>query len=75
MLVGWHQDDTHDDIGPVHIQVNYGSTAVNREPARFIDSHPLDVVSQRLATLSEAVIAVQWDQERPVGMNPTVSNL
>ncbi len=68
MLVGWHQDDTHDDCGPVHLQVNDGATPVAHEPAHFIDSHPLDVVEHRLTSLQDAVLAVEWEQGRPVGL-------
>jgi hypothetical protein len=69
LLVGWHQDDTHDDLGPVHLQVNDGATPVAHEPAQFIDSHPLDVVERRLNSLQDAVLAVEWDQGRPVGLD------
>lgn len=72
MLVGWHQDDTHDDLGPVHLQVNDGSTAVDHRPARFVDSHPLDVIEQRLGELRTAVRAVEWKDGRPVGLDPSV---
>ena len=68
LLVGWHRDDTHDDLGPVHLQVNDGATPVAHEPAVFIDSHPLAVVEQRLASLRDAVFAVEWEQGRPVGL-------
>ena len=73
LLVGWHQDDTHDGPGPVHLQVNDGSTAVKRQPARFIDSHPLDVVEHRLNTLQDAVVAVKWDNRRPIGLDLSAS--
>jgi hypothetical protein len=69
LLVGWHQDDTHDDLGPVHLQVNDGATPVAHEPAEFIDSHPLDVVERRLNALRDTVLAVEWEQERPVGFD------
>jgi hypothetical protein len=69
LLVGWHQDDTHADIWPVHVQVNDGATAVGHQPARFIDSHPLDVVEHGLDSLHEAVLPVQWEQGRPVGFD------
>ena len=69
LLVGWHQDDTHDDLGPAHLQVNDGPTAVDHQQAEFIDSHPLDVVEQRLNSLPDAVFAVEWEQARPVGFN------
>lgn len=73
LLVGWHQDDTHDDLGPVHLQVNDGATPVAHEPAEFIDSHPLDVVEDRLNSLQEAVPAVKWEQGRPVGLDSTAT--
>lgn len=69
LLVGWHQDDTHEKLGPVHLQVNDGGTTVAREPARFVDSHPLDVVSRGLETLDDAVSAVEWNDGRPVGLD------
>jgi hypothetical protein len=71
LLVGWHNDDTHDDLGPVHLQVNDGATPVLHESAEFIDSHPLDVVERRLHLLRDAVLAVEWGQERPVGVDST----
>jgi hypothetical protein len=69
LLVGWHQDATHDALGPVHLQVNDGATPVAHEPAEFIDSHPLDVVERRLNSLRDAVLAVEWEQGRPVGLD------
>ena len=73
LLVGWHQDETHDDLGPVHLQVNDGATPVAHEPAQFLDSHPLDVVERRLNSLRDAVLAVEWEQRRPVGFDTAVS--
>ena len=73
MLVGWHQDDTHDDLGPVHLQVNDGSTVVDHQPALFIDSPPLDVIEQRLGELRTAVQAVEWEDGRPVGFDQAAS--
>ena len=73
LLVGWHQDDTHDDLGPVHLQVNDGATSVAHEPAEFIDSHPLDVVERRLNALRDAVLAVEWEQGRPAGLDSTAT--
>jgi hypothetical protein len=69
LLIGWHQDDTHDTLGPVHLQLNDGATSVDHERAQFIDTHPLDVVEQRLSSLRDAVLAVEWTQGRPVGLD------
>jgi hypothetical protein len=73
LLAGWHQDDTHNDLGPVLLQVNDGATPVAHEPAEFIDSHPLDVVERRLNPLRDAILAVEWEQGRPVGIDTSVS--
>lgn len=73
LLVGWHQDDTHDDLGQVHLQVNDGATAVDHQRTQFIDSHPLDVVEQRLNSLPDTVFAVEWEQARPVGLDTSAS--
>jgi hypothetical protein len=73
LLVGWHQDDTHDDLRPVHLQVNDGASAVDQQRAQFIDSHPLDVVEQRLDSLHDAVFAVGWEQGRPAGLDTSAS--
>jgi hypothetical protein len=73
LLVGWHQDDTHDDLGPVHLQMNEGTTPVTHEPAQFIDSHPLDVVEHRLNSLRDAILAVEWEQGRPIRLDTAAS--
>lgn len=72
LLIGWHQDGTHDDLGPVHLQVNNGSTVVAHEQAQFIDTHPLDVVEQRIKSLQDAIFAVNWEEEQPIGFDTSV---
>jgi hypothetical protein len=73
LLVGWHQDDTHNDLGPVHLQVSYEATPIGHETAQFIDSHPLDVVERRLMSLRDAVLSVEWKQGRPVKLDFTAT--
>jgi hypothetical protein len=73
LLVGWHQDDTHGNLGPVHLQVDDGATPVAHESAQFIDSHPLDVVERRLDSLRKVVLAVEWEQGRPAGLDTSAS--
>lgn len=74
MLVGWHQDGTHDNLGPVHLQVNDGSTPIDRQPARFVDSHPLDVVEQRFGELEKTVRGVEWEDGQPTGLDLSASS-
>lgn len=69
LLVGWHQDDTHDRLGEVHVQVNDESGPVARDPARFIDKHPLAVLEARLEQLPALVDAVEWQDGAPTGID------
>lgn len=73
LLVGWHQVDTHDDLGPVHLQVNDGTTPVAHEPSEFMDLHPLAVVEHRLTSLRDVVLAVEWRQGHPIGVDSATS--
>ncbi|EJN56887.1 hypothetical protein [Halogranum rubrum] len=67
LLLGWHQDDDHPEHGPVHLQVNDSSTAVDRKPAEFIDEHPMAVVEARLAQLPDTLDALRWQDGSVVG--------
>lgn len=69
LLVGWHQDDTHTSLGEVHVQVTHGDTTVAREPAQFIDKHPLAVLEARLDQLPALVHAVEWTGDGATGIN------
>ena len=53
---GWHQDDTHEELGPSHFQVDHGSwTAPHREAASFTDSNPMAILEVCLSELRERV--------------------
>lgn len=70
LLVGWHQDDDHNGLGPVHLQVNDGTSAVDHQPAHFVDDHPYSVVEQRFEELSAVIAAIEWDDSgRPSGFD------
>ncbi len=66
VVIGWHQDGTHDDLGPVHLQVSEGKTVVDHKSAEFIDAHPLAVLDRRLETLEPTVESVVWEDDQPV---------
>lgn len=55
VLVAWHQDADHPDLGPVHLQVNRRGTPVRHDPAVFVDEHPMAVVEARLDQLPSAL--------------------
>jgi len=68
LSVGWHQDGSHEDLGPVHLQLDSGKSVVDRQPATFVDAHPLAVVDRRLASLPAVVKGVAWEGGEPVGI-------
>lgn len=67
-LLGWHQDDDHPEDGPVHVQVSDESRVIARQPARFIDEHPMAVVEARLEQVPEALDAVEWQDGNVTGI-------
>ena len=69
LAVGWHQDGSHEELGPVHLQLDSGDTVIERKAATFIDAHPLAVVARRLASLGEVVQGVEWKDGEPVGID------
>lgn len=64
-MLGWHQDETHMDLGECHFQLDYQGETVQRAPAAVLDVHPLNVFDQRTDHLVELVTAVSWDDDRP----------
>ncbi len=64
-MLGWHQDETHMDLGECHLQLDYRGETVQRASADFLDSHPLNVFEQRMAHLVDILDAVDWDRDRP----------
>ncbi|MFW5924405.1 MAG: hypothetical protein ACOCSP_02255 [archaeon] len=64
-MVGWHQDETHVDLGECHLQLDYRGETIQREEATFLDVHPLNVFDRRIDDLVEILEAITWDEERP----------
>lgn len=65
LMIGWHQDETHTDLGECHFQVDYGGETVQREPAAFLDSHPLNVFETRIEHLVDVLNSLIWDGNIP----------
>lgn len=65
LMIGWHQDDTHTDLGKCHFQIDYQGEAVQRETATFLDSHPLNVFDQRIDGLVDILTALTWENTVP----------
>ena len=43
---GWHQDETHPELGRCHFQVDRSRGVPHRESASFTAEHPLGVVAE-----------------------------
>lgn len=69
IMVGWHQDHDHDDLGKVHAQVNDGDTVVEHVSATFIDAHPLEVFEKRMEAFPDLIKSIEWKDGRPVGLD------
>lgn len=53
---GWHQDETHEQLGPSHFQVDHEAWSVShRESASFADSHPMAIIETSLSELRTRV--------------------
>ena len=65
LMLGWHQDETHMDIGECHFQLDHQGKTIQRDAARFLDTHPLNVFDQRTGHLVEIVSSLTWENEFP----------
>lgn len=65
LMVGWHQDETHPDLGECHFQIDYRGETVQRNPATFIDEHPLNVFDRRTDQLVEILGSMTWENGDP----------
>ncbi len=62
---GWHQDETHEKLGPSHFQVDYEAwPAPHRESASFTDSNPMAILETCLTELRDRVPSLP-DSVRP----------
>ncbi|WP_313696069.1 hypothetical protein [Halorarum halobium] len=51
---GWHQDGTHENLGPSHFQVDHDAWAApHRESASFTDSNPMAILETCLSELRD----------------------
>jgi len=53
---GWHQDESHENLGPSHFQVDHEAWAAShRESAPFTDSNPMAILETCLGELRDRV--------------------
>lgn len=65
LMIGWHQDETHMDLGNCHFQIDYRGKTVQRNESAFLDSHPLNVFEQRTDDLVTILDALRWENDQP----------
>ena len=65
LMVGFHQDADHSDLGRCHLQLDFEEDTVDRQPAPFLDAHPLAVLEERLQQLPAVLDSLEWENGRP----------
>jgi DUF1680 family protein len=65
LMLGWHQDETHADLGGCHFQVDHQGKTVQRSAASLLDAHPLNVYEHRLNQVVEVIDALTWNDGLP----------
>lgn len=65
LMLGFHQDADHPDLGRCHIQLDHEASNMNRHGATFYDIHPNSVLEKRLQQVPDALAAVQWQNGQP----------
>lgn len=65
LMVGFHQDADHPDLGPCHVQLDYDGATINRHETAFLDAHPLSVLDERLRRLPTVLDALVWRNGQP----------
>jgi hypothetical protein len=65
LMLGWHQDETHMDLGECHLQIDHQGETVQRETAEFLDAHPLNVFDRRIDDLVDILDVVTWEDGVP----------
>lgn len=65
LMLGWHQDERHTDLGECHFQLDFDGETLQREAAEYLDAHPLNVFDQRVDRLVEVLDAVEWTEGLP----------
>lgn len=64
-MIGWQQDETLMNLGECHLPIDHGGETVQREPAAFVDQHPLNVFEARIEQLENVLNSATWDNYVP----------
>ena len=72
LMIGWHQDETHMELGECHLQLDYQGETIRRDEAAFLDTHPLNVFDQRIEHLVAILDSITWEDGIPLVPEPKV---
>jgi hypothetical protein len=72
LILGWHQDDTHMNLGECHFQLDYRGDTIHRTEAAFLDRHQRNVFDHRIAQLVDVVDGLTWTNGRPAVPSDTL---
>lgn len=64
-MIGWHQDETHPELGNCHLQVDFEGNPTQRTAAQQLDKHPLNVFDERLQALPKILRETSWEGDSP----------
>ncbi len=65
LMIGWHQDETHIELGECHLQIDFQDETIQRDKAVFMDNHPLNVFEQRMDDLVVIIDSLSWEDGLP----------
>jgi hypothetical protein len=65
LMLGWHQDETHIDLGECHFQIDHHGKTIQRDTAEFLETHPLNVFDERINDLVDTLNALTWKNTTP----------
>lgn len=65
LMLGFHRDADHQNLGPCHVQLDYEDEPVARYETPFLDTHPLSVLDERLRQLPSVLDSIRWEDDQP----------
>jgi hypothetical protein len=65
LMLGFHRDSDHPDIGQCHLQLDHEDSTITRSGVAFSDGHPLAVLDARLQQIPAVLTEMQWENGHP----------
>jgi len=65
LMVGWHQDETHPELGECHFQTDFEGETVYRKEAEHLDDHPMNIFDERVNAFPDILSSLSWESGTP----------